>query len=139
MCLSLLLRSFAPRRRLAALYLFRHTGGLPLRSLRRLIQRGLPGLFGLSQGSFAAQVVMVSFLGSLAGFPLTPLSSWLSRRHEWEADRFATELCGTPYALASALVKLSRDNLANLHPHPLYASFYYSHPPVVARVARLRE
>jgi len=98
---------------------------------------GVPGLFGLSQGSFAAQVVMVSFLGSLAAFPLTPLSSWLSRRHEWEADRFATELCGMPKALASALVKLSRDNLANLHPHPVYASFYYSHPPVVARVARL--
>ena len=98
---------------------------------------GLPGLFGLSQGSFAAQVVMVSFLCSIAAFPLTPLSSWLSRRHEWEADRFATELCGMPKALASALVKLSRDNLANLHPHPVYASFYYSHPPVVARVARL--
>ena len=100
---------------------------------------GLPGLFGLSGGSFAAQVLMVSFLSSIAAFPLTPLSSWLSRRHEWEADRFATELSGTPEALASALVKLSRDNLANLHPHPLYASFYYSHPPVVARVARLLE
>ena len=98
---------------------------------------GLPGLFGLAQASFAAQVVMVTFLISIAGFPLTPLSSWLSRRHEWEADRFATELTGKPEALASALVKLSRDNLSNLHPHPVYASFYYSHPPVVARVARL--
>jgi STE24 endopeptidase len=98
---------------------------------------GLPGLFGMEGGSFAAQVVLVSFLVSLASFPLTPLSSWLSRRHEWEADRFAVELTGMPGALASALVKLSRDNLANLHPHPVYAAFYYSHPPVVARVARL--
>jgi STE24 endopeptidase len=99
---------------------------------------GLPGLFGLNHGSLAAQIVMVSFLMSIALFPLTPLSSWLSRRHEWEADRFATELSGTPEALASALVKLSRENLANLHPHPVYAVFYYSHPPVVERVARLR-
>ena len=98
---------------------------------------GLPGLFGADGGSFAAQVVMVGFLVSLAAFPLTPLSSWLSRRHEWEADRFAVELTGRPGALASALVKLSRDNLANLHPHPVYAAFYYSHPPVVARIARL--
>jgi len=98
---------------------------------------GLPGLFGLGQGSFAAQVVMVSFLTSIAAFPLTPLSSWLSRRHEWEADQFATDLCGMPDALASALVKLSRENLSNLHPHPVYAAFYYSHPPVVDRVARL--
>jgi STE24 endopeptidase len=41
--------------------------------------------------------------------------------------------------LAEALIKLSRENLANLHPHPLYAAFYYSHPPVVERVRSLRE
>ena len=99
---------------------------------------GLPGLFGLGgSASFAAQLLMVSFLLSVASFLLTPVASWLSRRNEWEADRFAAELSGHPEALASALVKLSRENLANLHPHPLYASFYYSHPPVVARVARL--
>jgi STE24 endopeptidase len=89
--------------------------------------------------SFAAQMVVLSFLGTLAGVLLTPLSSWLSRRHEWQADRFAVELSGLPGALASALVKLSTENLANLHPHPLYATFYYSHPPVVERVVRLRE
>ena len=100
---------------------------------------GVPGLFGLAQGSFAAQMVMVSFLISIVFFPFTPLASWLSRRHEWEADRFAAKLSGAPEALASALVKLSRQNLANLHPHPVYALFYYSHPPVVERVARLRE
>lgn len=100
---------------------------------------GLPGLFGLSEASFAAQILMVSFLFSIASFPLTPLGAWLSRRNEWEADRFACQLSGAPHALASALVKLSRENLANLHPHPWYAAFYYSHPPVVERVARLRE
>lgn len=98
---------------------------------------GLPGLFDLSEASFAAQLIMMSFLISIASFPFTPLASWLSRRNEWQADRFAAELSGTPEALASALVKLSRENLANLHPHPLYASFYYSHPPVVLRVAKL--
>jgi STE24 endopeptidase len=98
---------------------------------------GVPGLFGLPQASFPAQMVMVSFLASIVFFPFTPLASWLSRRHEWEADRFATELSGTPQALASALIKLSRENLANLHPHPFYASFYYSHPPVVERVGKL--
>lgn len=98
---------------------------------------GVPGLFGLTEGSFAAQLVMISFLISIVFFPFTPLASWLSRRHEWEADRFAIELCGRPEALGSALIKLSRENLANLHPHPVYASFYYSHPPVVERVAKL--
>jgi STE24 endopeptidase len=120
---------------------FMEGGALVLFFLVHLLIRwgGLPGLFGLEGGSFAAQVVMISFLSSLAAFPLTPLSSWLSRRHEWEADRFAVELCKMPDALASALVKLSRENLSNLHPHPVYAAFYYGHPPVVARVARLLE
>jgi STE24 endopeptidase len=40
--------------------------------------------------------------------------------------------------LASALIKLSAENLTNLHPHPIYAKFHYSHPPVVERVSRLR-
>jgi STE24 endopeptidase len=99
----------------------------------------LPSLIGMPPDtSFVAQLVILSFLGTLAGFPLTPLSSWFSRRHEWQADRFAVKLSELPGPLASALVKLSTENLANLHPHPLYAAFYYSHPPVVQRVARLQ-
>lgn len=98
---------------------------------------GLPGLLGLGQASFYAQVLVLSLLTSLAGFLFTPLSSWWSRRDEWQADRYATSLHGRPQALASALIKLSRENLANLHPHPLYAACYYSHPPVVLRVEAL--
>jgi STE24 endopeptidase len=98
---------------------------------------GVPHLVGLPHASFFAQVVILGFAGSIASFPLAPLSSWFSRRHEWQADRFACELTGEPRALASALVKLARENLANLHPHPLYAWFHYSHPPIVERVRRL--
>ncbi len=99
---------------------------------------GLPQLIGLPAASFPAQVIILSFLGGLAAFPLTPLGSALSRRHEWQADRFARRLTGRPQDLASALVKLGRENLANLHPHPLYAWFHYSHPPLVERVEKLR-
>ncbi len=99
---------------------------------------GLPGLFGITHLSLPAQFVILMFLGSLVMFPLTPLSNWLSRRHEWQADQFGSELSGRPDALASALIKLSAENLSNLHPHPVYARFYYSHPPVVERIRRLR-
>lgn len=98
---------------------------------------GVPGLFGLDSLSFVGQVLLLGFLASLVGFPLTPISSALSRRHEWQADRFAVALTGQAEPLARALIKLCRENLSNLHPHPLYAWFYYSHPPVVARVGRL--
>ena len=98
---------------------------------------GLPGWFGLDHLSFVGQVVLLGFLASLVGFFLTPLSSGLSRRHEWQADRFAYNLTGEVQSLSSALVKLSLENLSNLHPHPSYAWFYYSHPPVTTRITRL--
>jgi STE24 endopeptidase len=100
---------------------------------------GLPGLIGLRDASFYARLIIVSFLSSLAMFPLTPLFSSLSRKDEREADNFTSQLTGRPDAMASALVKLSRENLSNLHPHPLYAKFYYSHPPVVERIRELKE
>ena len=99
---------------------------------------GLPGIIGLEQGSFYVRVFILGFLSSLLLFPLTPALSLLSRKHEWQADKFACELTGRPLDLAEALIKLSKENLANLHPHPLYAAFYYSHPPVVERVRRLQ-
>jgi STE24 endopeptidase len=99
---------------------------------------GLPGVIGLEQGSFYVRLVILGFVGSLLMFPLTPVLSFLSRRHEWEADSFACDLIERPLDLAEALIKLSKENLANLHPHPLYAAFYYSHPPVVERVRRLQ-
>jgi STE24 endopeptidase len=100
---------------------------------------GLPALLHLTNASFYAKVIIVGFIGSLITFPLTPLFSFLSRKYEHEADRFASDLTGNPGALASALVKLSRENLSNLHPHPFYAVFYYSHPPVVERIRELKK
>ena len=100
---------------------------------------GLPGMIGLQGGSFYVRLAILGFLGSLLIFPLTPVLSFLSRKHEWQADKFACGLTGRPLDLANALIKLSKENLANLHPHPLYAAFYYSHPPVVQRVGKLQD
>jgi STE24 endopeptidase len=70
-------------------------------------------------------------------FFITPLASWWSRRHEFEADAFATRTANAAQ-LASALVKLNRDNASTLTPDPWYAAFYYSHPAPLARLARLQ-
>ncbi len=37
-----------------------------------------------------------------------------------------------------ALKRLARDNLSNLHPHPWYVIFYYSHPPLTERIEYLQ-
>ena len=98
---------------------------------------GLPALVGLDAASLPARLFILAIIASVATFPLTPLSSYWSRRHEWQADAYATELQRRPEELASALQKLASENLSNLHPHPLYATFYYSHPPMPERIRRL--
>jgi STE24 endopeptidase len=98
----------------------------------------LPELVGLESASFMARLVILSLVASVALFPLTPLFSAWSRRDEREADRFAVGLHGHAHDLADALAKLGTENLSNLHPHPLYAAFYYSHPPLVERIGTLR-
>ncbi|HHT9138447.1 MAG TPA: M48 family metallopeptidase [Candidatus Wunengus sp. YC60] len=96
-------------------------------------------LFHLKESTFFAKVILVGFIGSIAAFPFTPVFNYFSRRHEIEADRFSYELTGNSQSMVSTLVKLSKDNLSNLHPHPLYAAFHYSHPPVLERIRKLRE
>lgn len=95
--------------------------------------------FGLEQLSFAGQVLLLGWFGSLVGFFWTPISSWWSRRQEKEADSFAVNLVGGGQELATGLVMLAKENLSQLHPHPLYSSVYYSHPPLLERVAWLEE
>lgn len=69
-------------------------------------------------------------------FPLAPLTSGLSRRHEYEADAYAAKQTAAGDLIA-ALVKLYRDNAATLTPDPLYSLFHDSHPPASQRIARL--
>jgi STE24 endopeptidase len=64
--------------------------------------------------------------------------NYLSRRHEFEADRFAGESTGEPAALILALKKLSKDSLSNLTPHPLLVGLHFTHPPVLERIRALR-
>ena len=54
------------------------------------------------------------------------------------ARRFPVVTYGEPEALVDALKKLSRENLANLTPHPLHVFLTYSHPPVLARINAIR-
>jgi STE24 endopeptidase len=60
-----------------------------------------------------------------------------SRRHEFQADWFAARTTHHPQAMIEALKKLSKNNLSNLSPHPLYVILYHSHPPVLQRIKAL--
>jgi len=71
-------------------------------------------------------------------FLITPLMSFISRSHEFEADNYARQYSNKS-DLISALKKLYRDNAGNLTPDPLYSKFYYSHPPAIERIQNLME
>jgi STE24 endopeptidase len=93
--------------------------------------------FGFSAPSWGAAVALVSLAGGAFTFFLAPVGAWWSRRHELAADRFAVRHAGAPEALGTALVKLAGENLGNLHPHPWYVRWHYTHPPLLERLAAI--
>lgn len=102
---------------------------------------------GVPEVSFALGGELQSFhLGAVAfGILFTPisiifgmLSSVFSRKNEYEADAYARENFSGEH-LSGALIKLSRNNLSNLRPHPAYEFFYYSHPTVLKRLKALKK
>jgi STE24 endopeptidase len=95
--------------------------------------------FGVDQNIPYVGIFILSALFKPVSFFFTPLMSGISRTFEAEADRYSRWLMGSTRSLVNALKRLAKDNLANLHPHPLYVWFYYSHPPLVSRIAELRK
>ncbi|MBX3646614.1 MAG: M48 family metallopeptidase [Rhodocyclaceae bacterium] len=92
---------------------------------------------GMTSHGTAPALVLFSLVIPVFTFPLSPLMSAFSRRHEYEADAYAAQQTRAG-DLVAALVKLYRDNAATLTPDPLYSTFYDSHPPAAARIAQLR-
>ena len=84
-------------------------------------------------------LILFMLLSGLVTFWLTPLTSSLSRKHEYEADAFAREAAASAKPLVSALRKLHKENLSNLTPHPLYSTFHYSHPTLLERESALHQ
>jgi STE24 endopeptidase len=92
---------------------------------------------GTGNGGTAMGLLLFSMVLPVFLFPLAPLTSALSRRHEYEADAYAAKQTAAA-DLVAALVKLYRDNAATLTPDPLHSLFHDSHPPASQRIARLR-
>ena len=98
---------------------------------------GLGVLPSMDAPNDALALLLFLMVVPLFTYFLSPLMAQLSRRHEFEADAYAiAHTDGND--LASALLKLYKDNASTLTPDPVYARFYYSHPPASERIARLR-
>ncbi|MGR9106995.1 MAG: M48 family metallopeptidase [Gammaproteobacteria bacterium] len=93
---------------------------------------------GVDTKSDAAALILFVLVSPVFTVFLQPLVAYFQRRHEFEADDFAS-MFARPSALISALIKLYRDNATTLTPDPLYTAFHYSHPPAAIRIANLAE
>jgi heat shock protein HtpX len=97
-------------------------------------------------------------IGALVMLLLAPLAAtliqlWVSRTREYEADASGAHLTGNPYALATALEKISSTSrqvplaasannahmfiIAPLLNGQSFASLFSTHPPVAKRIERL--
>lgn len=94
--------------------------------------------FGLGPSSHSA-LVLFSLLSGPFTFYLAPVMNLLSRRHEYEADRFAVRTLEGGKAMEEALFNLTVKNFSNLTPHPWYSAYHYSHPSAVERIRAIRQ
>jgi STE24 endopeptidase len=94
--------------------------------------------FGVTHNSYYAGLVLFFLLIQPLGLLFGIATYAWSRHHEYEADRFAAETTGDSTPLVEALIRLSKDTLHNLTPHPLLVGLRFTHPPVPDRVRALR-
>lgn len=88
--------------------------------------------------SIYANFLVASILFTPAMTIFGVIANIFSRRFERQADSFA-KATASGKDLGKALKKLSVDNLSYLRPHPLVVFLEYSHPPVLERLARLKQ
>lgn len=94
-------------------------------------------MFGLPETAYVGLLVGALWLQPIARLT-SPLENRLSLSHEREADAFATEVMGEGEPLIEGLRRLTAENLSNPFPHPWYATFHYSHPPIPDRIRYIR-
>lgn len=88
---------------------------------------------GGTQANFHLNILAFGILYSPFSLLLDLFSNNLSRKYEYQADRFAASY-GYAAELISGLKKLSATSLSNLTPHPVYVNFHYSHPTLLQRI-----
>ena len=115
-----------------------HTGVIFFLLSVFLSSPGLYEAFYMEQQSIYAGLLFFGLLYTPVELLLSIVMQMISRKNEYEADRFAAKTIDNPRSLVDALKKLSASNLSNLAPHPFYVFLNYSHPPLLKRVRAIQ-
>jgi STE24 endopeptidase len=94
--------------------------------------------FGFAEITQISSLPLLALWGALIGLIQTPISNYISRRFEYEADRYAIASTNKTEAFINTLEKLTAQNLGDREPHPFVEWFFYSHPSIKNRIASLQ-
>lgn len=93
--------------------------------------------WGTSRVIYNGFFIAFMICGEIGGFFITPLTSYLSRKFEYQADGFSKQTLQSGAPLRSVFLKFILNELDNINPHPWYEAFYYSHPSLLKRIKAL--
>lgn len=96
-------------------------------------------MFNIPQGAVYAGLLLAGIVISPINSLTSPIENYFSIQDEREADEFAVDVMGEGKTMVEALYRLVGENLSNPYPHPLYAAFNYTHPPIPDRVRYIEE
>lgn len=85
-----------------------------------------------------AALPLLSLWAMLIGLIHSPIGNIISRKYEYEADRYAIESTLKPQSFIQTLNKLTDQNLGDREPHPFIEWFFYSHPSIKNRINAIR-
>ncbi|WP_340076679.1 M48 family metallopeptidase [Leptobacterium sp. I13] len=92
---------------------------------------------GVKIPSFHAGLITFGVLYSPISEFTGLIMNYFSRKFEYQADAYAKNTFA-PEPLITSLKKLSKNNLSNLTPHPVYVFVHYSHPTLLQRIKKLK-
>jgi STE24 endopeptidase len=104
-----------------------------------LSSSGLYQAFYVEQPSVYTGLLFFGLLYTPIELALSMSLHAVSRRNEYQADRYAAETIEKPSGLVDALKKLHATSLSNLTPHPFFVFLNYSHPPLLQRVRAIEQ
>lgn len=85
-----------------------------------------------------AALPLLSLWAMIIGLIQSPIGNILSRKYEYEADRYAIESTLKPESFINTLNKLTDQNLGDREPHPFVEWFFYSHPSIKNRINAIK-
>lgn len=94
--------------------------------------------FGFENITTVAALPLLMLWGMLISVIQSPVTNYVSRKFEYQADEYAIEQTGKPDAFINTLDKLTDQNLGDREPHPFVEWYFYSHPSINKRISFIK-